>query len=116
MLPWHQYLLGIIFIVAGANHFRTPKVYERIIPPYLPAAGTLVLISGTVEMVLGLMLLNPGTQNMAAWGLIILLVLLLPVHFYMFKERTASLGLPKWLLLLRIPLQFGLIFWAFQYI
>ena len=49
MLPWHQYLLGLLFVIAGANHFRTPKIYERIMPLYIPSPSFMVLLSGTVS-------------------------------------------------------------------
>ena len=32
------------------------------------------------------------------------------------QEKEASLQLPKWFLVLRIPLQFGMMYWASQYI
>lgn len=116
MIPWHQYLLGIIFLLAGINHFRKPKLYEKIIPPYIRSHSTMVIISGIAEMVLGFMLLNKNTQQEAAWGIIILLILFLPIHFYMLKNKKASLKLPKWVLILRIPLQFALMAWAAIYI
>lgn len=116
MLPWHQYLIGILFVLAGANHFRTPKIYERVIPPYIPAHKTIVMISGIVEMVLGFMIMNRDTQSQAAWGLIILLVLFIPIHIYMLQNETASMKLPRWALWLRIPLQFALMYWAYLYI
>lgn len=115
MLPWHQYLLGIIFVLAGMNHFRKPKLYERVIPPYIPAQATIVLLSGLLEMILGFMLMNGNTQTEAAWGIIILLILFIPVHIYMLQEQKAALKLPKWVLILRIPLQFGMMYWAFLY-
>ncbi len=115
MLPWHQYILGIIFVAAGFYHFRKPKLYERIMPPYIPMHSTLVLISGAVEMILGLMVLNPETQVMAAWGIIVLLVLFIPVHIHMLQNEDASLNLPKWVLILRLPLQIALIYWVYQY-
>lgn len=115
MLPWHQYLLGIILIIAGFFHFKYPKIYERIIPPYIPAKSTVVILTGALEMVLGLVLLNPGTQKIAAWAVIVMLLLFLPVHLYMLQNKKASLKWPRWALVLRIPLQFGLIYWAYQY-
>ncbi|QNJ98285.1 DoxX family protein [Constantimarinum furrinae] len=115
MLPWHQYLLGFLFLLAGANHFRTPKIYERIIPSYFPDPKTLVIVSGIAEMCFGLMLLNPETQIIAAWGIIGLLILFIPVHLYMLQNEHASLKLPKWVLILRLPLQLALIYWAFLY-
>lgn len=115
MLPWHQYLIGIIFVFAGMNHFRKPKLYERIIPPYIPAPGSAVIISGIIEMILGFMIMNKNTQVEAAWGIIILLILFLPAHIYMLQNEKAALKLPKWVLILRIPLQFALIYWAYLY-
>ncbi|MCW8982387.1 MULTISPECIES: MauE/DoxX family redox-associated membrane protein [Altibacter] len=116
MLPWHQYLLGFLLLIAGFNHFRSPKIYERIMPPYLPATSTMVLVSGIAEMVLGLMLLNPDTQIYAAWGIIVMLLLFLSVHIHMLQNEKAALKLPKWVLWLRIPLQFVLMYWAYQYV
>ena len=116
MLPWHHYLLGALFVIAGANHFRKPKLYERVMPPYIPQHSTMVMLSGIAEMILGFMILNPDSQNMAAWGLIILLILFLPIHIYMLQNEKASMKLPKWLLILRIPLQFGLMYWVYQYV
>lgn len=115
MLPWHQYLMGILYILAGINHFRKPKLYERIIPPYIPAKSTVVMISGFAEMILGLMVMNKNTQTEAAWGIIIMLALFLPAHLYMLQKKEASLKMPKWLLILRLPLQLGLMYWAYIY-
>lgn len=116
MLPWHQYLMGILLVLAGMNHFRKPKLYERIVPSYIPAAGTVVMLSGVLEMVLGFMLMNKNSQTEAAWGIIIMLILFIPVHIYMLQNEKASLKLPKWVLILRLPLQLALIFWAYQYL
>lgn len=116
MLAWHQYLIGLLFIIAGLTHFKKTKMYERIMPTYIPARNTMVLASGMLEMVLGLMILNPETQALAAWCIIIMLVLFLSIHIHMLQHKEASLKLPKWILILRIPLQFGLIYWAYQYV
>lgn len=115
MLPWHQYLLGALLVLAGVNHFRKPKLYERIMPPYIPQHSTMVMLSGIAEMILGFMLLTPSSQNMAAWGIIIMLILYLPIHFFMLRVKEASLKLPKWLLIFRIPLQFVIMYWVYQY-
>ncbi|HZH70271.1 MAG TPA: MauE/DoxX family redox-associated membrane protein [Flavobacteriaceae bacterium] len=115
LLPWHQYLMAILFILAGMNHFRKPKLYERIMPNYIPAKSTMVTVTGALEMVFGLMLLIPENQNIAAWGIILLLAIYFSVHLFMLRNEKAGLGLPKWVLVLRIPLQFFLIWWAFLY-
>ncbi|MFT4674116.1 MAG: putative membrane protein [Saprospiraceae bacterium] len=116
MLPWHQYLLGLMFVIAGANHFRTPNIYERIMPPYIPSPSFMVLLSGITEMVAGFLVLNPQTQILGAWSIIAQLVVFLSVHIHMLQNKEASLKLPKWVLILRIPLQFGMMYWAYQYV
>ena len=115
MLPWHQYLMGVLLVLAGVNHFRKPKLYERIMPPYIPAHSTMVMLSGVAEMVLGFMLMNKNSQEMAAWGIIALLIAFIPVHIYMMQDKKASMKLPKWALIVRFPLQLGLIYWAYLY-
>ena len=115
MLPWHQYLIGVLFILAGMNHFRKPEIYQKIMPPFIPAHNSLVMISGIAEMILGFMIMNKNTQEIAAWGIIIMHFIFLPVHLYMLQNEEAAMKLPKWLLIFRIPLQFGLIYWAYLY-
>jgi uncharacterized membrane protein len=116
MLPWHQYLFGLLFIIAGANHFRIPKIYARIMPPYIPSKNLWVMLSGIAEMIAGLILLNPETQVIAAWAIIGMLVLFIPVHIFMLQDEKASLKLPKWVLYIRIPLQLVLIYWVYLYV
>ena len=77
-------------LVAGVTHFTKSHLYERIIPPYVPAHKTVVLASGIVEMILGLMLLSNETQTMASWGIIGILILFFPVHIYMLQEEKAA--------------------------
>ena len=112
---WHFYVLPVVLIVAGIMHFIKPKVYIRIMPPYLPNHKVLVYLSGIAEIVLGLALCVPALQTLAVYGIIAMLAVFLLVHFHMLSDEKASGGLPKWLLILRIPLQFGLMYWAWWY-
>lgn len=116
MTPWHQYLMGAIFIFTGTLHFLIPKVYERIMPPYVPSPRLMVMLSGVAELFLGVMLLIPNMQALAAFGIILMLFVFFPVHFYMIKDKKASSGLPVWFLILRIPMQIALILWAYMYV
>jgi uncharacterized membrane protein len=114
-IMWHQYLLGILFVVAGANHFRQPKLYLKIIPNAFPNKNAINIWAGILEIVFGGLLLFEATKILAAYGIIGLLVAFFATHFFMIQNQNASLGLPKWFLYLRLLLQFGLIYWAFQY-
>ncbi|MFC4094602.1 DoxX family protein [Euzebyella saccharophila] len=114
--PWHLYLMATLYILAGILHFLKPKMYKRIIPSYLPGHGFIVVISGIVEIILGLAVFYPPTRNAALYGIIIMLTFFLPVHFFMLNNKKAGMGLPKWALFARIPLQFVLMFWSFWYL
>ena len=115
-LPWHQYLMALIYILAGINHFRSPKLYIKIIPPYIPNASLVNKISGIFEIIFGMMLFSQLLAPIAAVGIIILLIGFFATHFYMLQNKKAHLGLPKWILILRIPLQLVLIYWAYLYL
>ncbi|MCM4154203.1 hypothetical protein DHD05_21660 [Arenibacter sp. N53] len=114
--PWHLYLLGSIYVFAGIMHFIVPKVYMRIMPRYLPNHKLLVNLSGLAEILLGLGLCFPETKNISIIGIILMLTVFLLVHFYMLRGKKEGAGIPKWILLFRIPLQFVLMYWAYSYL
>ncbi|MFV1451088.1 MauE/DoxX family redox-associated membrane protein [Maribacter sp. HS] len=114
--PWHLYVMGAIYIIAGTLHFIKPKVYLRIMPRYLPFHKALVLLSGIAEIILGVGLFFKETKELAIYGIIAMLAVFLLVHFYMLSSEKASAGFPKWALLLRLPIQFALMYWAFTYL
>ncbi len=113
--PWHLYLMATMYVIAGINHFRTPRLYLKIIPNYLPKPELLNYLSGLIEIILGVLLCFKQTSSLAAWLLILMLIVFYMTHFYMLQNKNASLGLPKWFLSLRLFLQLGLMYWAFQY-
>jgi uncharacterized membrane protein len=114
-LPWHLYVMALLYVVAGLNHFRTPRLYHKIIPPYFPNPKTINLLSGTLEIVLGILLCIPLLSEFAAWGIIALLIAVFPANVYMYQNDEAALGLPQWMRFIRLPLQLVLIWWAYLY-
>ncbi|MBT8305741.1 MAG: hypothetical protein KJN85_02270 [Maribacter sp.] len=114
--PWHLYFMAAMYIIAGIMHFIKPKAYLRIMPRYLPEHKLLVGLSGLAEIILGIGLCFSLTKNSAVYAIILMLIFFLPVHFYMLSGEKAAAGIPKWILLLRIPLQFGLMYWAYTYL
>ena len=116
MLPIASlYLMAALYIGAGVWHFVRPRLYLRIMPPWLPAHDFLVAASGVAEIALGIGLLFPATRAYAAWGIIAMLVAFLLVHVDMAVRPGADMGLPSWALYLRILLQGGLIYWAYAF-
>jgi uncharacterized membrane protein len=110
-----KYLLALLFILAGVNHFRDPEFYLRIMPPWLPWPSALHLIAGFFEFVFGVMLLIPRYQRWAAWGLIALLLAIYPANIHMAVNHHLYPELPMIYHWIRLPLQFVLIAWAWWY-
>ena len=110
-----QWLLGLLFIVAGANHFRDPKFYVPMMPPYLPWHRELIYLSGACEIVLGGLLLVPRYSPYAAWGLIALLVAVFPANLHMALHPADFPKFSETGLWLRLPVQGLLIAWAYWF-
>jgi uncharacterized membrane protein len=108
-----KWFFGIIFVLAGINHFLNPDFYLRIMPTYLPWHLFLVYLSGVFEIVLGALLLIPKFSRLAAWGLIALLIAIFPANIYMAINTEMFPEFNPLLIWLRLPLQFLLIVWAF---
>ncbi len=108
-------VMGVMYVAAGTFHFVATRSYERIMPAYLPAPHTLVLMSGAFEVLGGLGVLIPGRRRAAAWGLVCLLVAVFPANLWMAQHPELFPGVPHWALWLRLPLQLPLIWWAFRY-
>jgi uncharacterized membrane protein len=104
---------GPFFLVAGALHFARPRIYESIVPDYLPAHRELVLASGAAELLGGAGLLRGRTRRAAGWWLIATLVAIFPANVWMAQhpERFAVPG-GRGTLLARLPLQAGLVAWV----
>jgi uncharacterized membrane protein len=112
-------ILIVFYLVAGANHFRDPASYLKIIPGYIPNQQIFNLLAGFFEIGFAVMLIFIKTRTFAAWGIIILLIAFLPVHIKMIGDAPLQLGslrvtpLLAWVRL--IILQPLLILWAWWY-
>ena len=106
--------LGLLFVVAGTLHFSLPRVYLRIMPPYLPCPLLLVYISGAAEMLGGIGLFMPRTRRAASWGLVALLVAVWPANIWMAMAHLAAPGImgESWAQWTRVPLQVPLMLWV----
>lgn len=113
--PWHLYVMAVLYILAGINHFRKPQLYYKVIPSFFTDKKFINEFSGSLEVMFGIYLCIPVFSNLAAISLMIYLLVVFPSNIYMAINEKASLGIPKWLLYLRLPFQFALIYWAYQY-
>ena len=116
-----RWMLAAVLLTAGVMHFANPWFFVQIMPPYLPWHWELVYLSGVIEIALGVLLLVPATQRLAAWGAIALFIAVFPANLHMAMANVQfdpppTMGQPSqtaaWM---RLPLQLVLIAWAWWY-
>jgi uncharacterized membrane protein len=105
----------LLYVIAGINHFVNSSFYLNIIPGWLPFHVAVNYISGGCEIVFGLLLIPIWTRRIGAWLLIILLIAVFPANIEMTFDYWFE-GNPKlWITVVRLPIQFVLIWWAWLY-
>jgi len=107
-------IVGLVMIAAGVMHFVYPKAYGAVTPNWVPLKQELILGSGAAEILVGLALCFPATQYWGAVGLMILMISFLPLHVLHIFQPPASLTIPYWVFLVRLPLQLVFIYGAFR--
>lgn len=107
-------LAGPVFIFAGVMHFRIPKVYRRIIPPYVPAPMAMVYASGVAEIAGGVGLMTHAQRKLAGWWLIATLVAVFPANVHMALNAQDFPDVPGGTVSLwaRLPFQAVFIAWV----
>lgn len=101
---------GVLLLASGVAHFLKPEVFYPFFPDFVPKDIT-NYFAGAVEITLALGLFIPRFRSRAALGTLLLMVAFLPLHTIdVFKENPA-IGSHQ-LALIRLPLQFVLILWA----
>lgn len=118
MRKWKKislYGMAALYVLAGINHFANPDFYKKIMPPWLPWHYSIIYISGLAEIVLGLLLLPSQTRKWAAWGIIILLIIIFPANVQMMLNYQQEHNPNLWIAVVRLPLQILLIMWAYQF-
>jgi uncharacterized membrane protein len=114
MKKYSVYLMGLAYILAGINHFVHPDFYMKMLVGFLPYPSALNMISGAIEIILGIGVMLPKTRKVSAWGIILLLIAVFPANINM-AIHANEWGLSVIGLYARLPIQFLLIWWAFVY-
>ncbi len=108
-------LFGFFFVFAGVMHFVKPRVYESIMPPYIPRQRELVYASGVAEIAGGLATLHPATRRAGSLFSIATLLAVFPANLHMavnaedFEEKVPGGAAALWG---RLPVQAAFIAWA----
>lgn len=103
--------LGFVFLwflIGGVAHFAATAIEMRIVPPYIPWPRAAVLISGAFELLGAVGLLVHSTRRAAGIGLFMLTIAVTPANIFML-QRPYLFAVPYWALILRLPVQVGLL-------
>lgn len=111
---YSAYGISALLVLAGIGHFIHPFLFLKMMPRPFPYPLEMVYLSGSIEIMLGIFLCIASWRKMAAWGIIALLIAVFPANIFM-ALHTDEWTIAPWLLYLRLPLQFLLIFWAYQH-
>lgn len=105
-----RFLIGGLFVFAGAMHFVNPDPYLEMMPDWIPLHGPAVFWSGVAEVAGGLALFSDRTARIGGIWLILLLIAVYPANVQMAIDPgsvpwAVRNDIPGWLLWLRLPLQ-----------
>ena len=97
-------------MIIGVKHFTNTDFFVAIVPSIIKLKEEAVLISGVIELTLGVLLLFNQTRRLAAWGIILLLIAVFPANIYLYISDFARdiIGISKNQALLRLPFQIPL--------
>ena len=113
--------MAIMLFITGTSHFVFPDQFNDLVPSFMPGVpGLWTLLSGVAEIVIAVMLLASFEKKIAGkpvrlWGAYFafaLFIAVYPANINMAIEWS-SRDMPQPLFAYaRLPLQFGLFYWA----
>jgi uncharacterized membrane protein len=107
--------LALFLATAGISHFARPKMYDAIVPGFLPGSPrTWTYLSGVAELAVAAAVAVPRSRRAGAFAAAALFVAIFPANVKMAHDwrhrppahRIAAYG--------RLPLQGPLIWWALR--
>jgi len=117
--------LGVFLVVAGIGHFLFPRSVDALVPHFLPGTPrTWTYLSGIAELTIGIASLTPlslkigntSLRLLAAYAALLLFVAVFPANIQMAIDWRHRPFPSPLLAYLRLPLQFGLFYWAWSII
>ena len=102
--------MSLLYVIVGIKHFTNTDFFVTIVPPIINCKEEVVLVSGLIEIILGILLLFNQTRKFAAWGIILLLIAVFPANIYLYLSEIAreTLSISKNQALYRLPFQIPL--------
>lgn len=105
----------VFYAAAGINHFWHPGVYLKIMPGWIPLHKELVFLSGICEILFAVLLIFSSTRRLAAWCIILLLIVVFPANVQMLSNYIHDSNPKLWIAIIRLPIQVVLIWWAYGF-
>jgi uncharacterized membrane protein len=104
------FLFGLFLILGGVSHFMNPEMYARFFPNF--ALNPVInVLAGVTEIGLGIGLFIPKFRSMATLAVFVLMLVFLPLHIIDVFRTEPAVGTHQ-IALIRLPMQFVLILWA----
>ena len=106
-----------VLCFTGVGHFIATESMIEMMPEFVPFRWSVVILSGLLEISIGIAILPNQFRSTVGWTIIFFLVVVLPLNVYAAINETGPGG-HQWgpvYLLIRIPLQLTLIFWTWWF-
>lgn len=85
------WLLAIVMIIFGIQHFRHPEIFANFVPPYLPGGELWVYFVGVAFILAALAFIINRFVALAGYLLaILLLVFIITIHWPNFREASSA--------------------------
>ena len=103
--------MSLLYVSIGIKHFINPHFFVTIVPPIINCKEAAVIVSGFIEVILGILLLFNQTRKLASCGIILLLIAVFPANIYLYTSEIPReiLSISKSQALFRMPFQIPLI-------
>lgn len=110
------YLMTLMYVGMGVMHITKPDSYNSFMPSWLPYKTFMIYLSGSIEIILAVLILPVKTRQMSSIIIILMLfVFLVAIHIPQSIEfyKTSH---PNFIAsLIRLPIQFVFIYWTWIY-
>ncbi|TYP86761.1 hypothetical protein [Blastococcus xanthinilyticus] len=85
--------LAGLMIGSGAARTVVPGYFRGLVPPWVPAPGVAVALSGAADVLAGVLLLRPATRREGAWLAAGLVTAYLPAHLDPLRHASTATSL-----------------------
>ena len=111
------YSMAALYFIAGITHFTHTRFFVYAVPKVLVYRRFIALFSGVLEIAIAVGLLYPPSRSITALFLMVFLVAIYPANIVQINYYSQKYKLPRWVLwAIRLPMQVGLIYWAYLYV